>query len=262
MTDMVNGDGSSSSNFAATPVTPSPTPSQAPAEAERTFRQSEVNDLVGRAKSEAIERYKRETSVASHTPPSNQQQYAPPAQQPQYAPPPQQSGLSEDNVRRLAAEETQRLRQDWIQEQHRNAEQQSAQRIASEFYTKIGAGEGGVQGFEKKIAESGLDLRSIPYHVQLANMVDNTREVMMELVDNPSKIGAIQNLIDIDLRAGREPRLAMAEMKRLSESIKTNERGAKYRAPNEPLSQLRPSNAGTGNQGALTTADYKRKYKV
>ena len=82
--------------------------------------------------------------------------------------------------------------------------------------------------------------------LQLANMVENTAEVMFELASNPSKIGAIQNLIDIDLRAGRQPKLAFAEMKRLSESISTNQKGSKFQSPNEPLSQLRPSNAGTG----------------
>jgi hypothetical protein len=105
-------------------------------------------------------------------------------------------------------------------------------------------------------------LGAIPYHVQLANKVDNTREVMVELMKNPTKIGAIQNLIDIDLRAGRHPTLAMAEITRLSESIKANQKGAKYQSPNEPLSQLRPSNAGAGNNGPLSVADYKRKYRI
>ena len=116
--------------------------------------------------------------------------------------------------------------------------------------------------FEKLVSESGVDLGAIPHHVQLANQVDNTREVMVELMKNPTKIGAIQNLIDIDMRAGRHPTLALAEIKRLSESLKTNQQGAKYQSPKDPLSQLRPSNAGAGNQGPLSVGDYKRKYRV
>ncbi len=264
MTEALNGDGQGSSNFAPVPVTPSSTP-PASAEAERTFRQSEVNDLVGRAKSEAIERYKRESSMASHNyQPPQQQSYVPPAQQPQYMPPqPQAQPPQDDNrVRQLAAEEAQRLRNEWIQESHRNTEEQNAARIASEFFTKVGAGEGGMQTFEKAVSDSGLDLRSIPYHVQLANMVDNTRDVMLELVKNPTKIGAIQNLIDIDLRAGRQPNLAMAEMRKISESIKTNQKASNYQSSQEPLSQMRPSSAGTGNQGPLSVRDYKAKYRV
>lgn len=258
MTEMVNGEAQSSSNFAPAPVsTPSSTP-PASSESERTFRQSEVNDLVGRAKSEAVERYKREASIASHQHQQPQQQYQPPYQQ-QYQPPQPQIN-SEDQVRRLAAEEAQRLREQWITESRTQAQEQDAQRIASEFFTKIEAGKSSLQDFDKVMGD--VDLRSIPYHVQLANMVDNTAEVMYELAKNPSKIGQLQSLIDIDIRAGRQPKLAFAEMKRLSESIKANASGAKFQSPNEPLSQLRPSNAGTGNQGALSVGDYKRKYRV
>jgi|GEM_PF-899289 hypothetical protein len=266
MTEMVNGEGQNfQGSSAGVPVTPSSSPSQAPAEAERTFKQSEVNELVGRAKSEAIERFRRETAMSSHQQPQTPQHQQTPYQQPQGQQPQQSSqynGMSEHEFRRMAAEEAQRLRNEWQQESQRSAEEQNAQRIASEFFTKIGAGEGGMQAFEKTVQESGLDLRSIPYHVQLANMVDNTREVMLELVKNPSKIGSIQNLIDIDMRAGRQPNLAMAEMRRLSESIKTNAQGANFKAPNEPLSQMRPSNAGTDNKGALSVSDYRRKYRV
>lgn len=264
MTELVNGDGQSSSNFAGSPVTPSSTPSPAPVE-EKTFKQSEVDKLVGRARQEAVDRFRSEGSMANRQQPSQDQQYGQQPYQAPYVPPQPQTQthtLSETDYRRIAAEESNRSRNEWIQESRRNQEEQSAQRIAQEFFTKVGAGEGGVQGFEKQVADSGLDLRSIPYHVQLANMVDNTREVMVDLLKNPNKIGSIQNLIDIDLRAGRQPNLALAEIKRLSESIKENEKGSRYKSPNEPLSQMRPSTHDTGTTGALSVGDYKRKYRV
>lgn len=259
-------EGQSSSNFAGQPVTPSSAPPQSAPVEERAFRQSEVNDLIGRAKHEAVERYKRDNSMASRENYQQQPQQNT-YQQSQYVPPqpPQQSqyqGMSEQEFRRIAAEEAQRSKNDWIDESARRAEEQSAQKIASEFYTKVGSGDGGIQGFEKQCAEAGVDLRSIPFHVQLSNMVENTREVMLDLINNPVKIGQIQNLIDIDLRAGRQPSLALAEIKRLSTSIKTNSQAANFKAPNEPLSQMRPSNTGTGNQGALTVSDYRKKYRV
>ncbi|MDD5211402.1 MAG: hypothetical protein PHV62_03240 [Sulfuricurvum sp.] len=202
--------------------------------------------------------------MSSHQQPQNQAPYQQPAYQPPaYQPPqPQHNGMSEQEFRRIAAEEAQRSRNEWHQETQRQAEEQNAQRIANEFFTKVGSGEGGIPAFDKVVAESGVDLRTIPYHVQLANMVDNTREVMVEILGNPSKIAQIQSLIDIDLRAGRQPRLALSEMKRLSESIKANAQAGSFKSPNEPLSQMRPSNAGTGNQGALTVGDYRRKYRV
>lgn len=263
-----NGDGQGSANFAPAPVQPSSAPSQAPAEnRERTFSQSEVNDLVGRARHEAVERHRRETAMSSHQQPQYPQQGQIPAYQPQYQPPapvqqPQYNGMSEQEFRRIAAEEAQRSRTEQVEETRRQGEEQNAQRIANEFFTKVAAGEGGVQAFDKLVSDSGVDLRTIPFHVQLANMVDNTRDVMVELLKSPAKIGQLQGLIDIDLRAGRQPRLALAEMKKLSDSIKSNGQAANFKAPNEPLSQMRPSNAGTGNQGALSASDYRRKYRV
>lgn len=244
------------SNFAVEPVTSSPVSTPTPVE-ERTFRQSEVNDIASRRASEAVERFKRETSIASHQQP--QTGYGTPAYQPANVTQQPQSGISEDNVRRMAAEETQRLRNEWTLESQRNAQEQDAQRIASEFFTKIEAGKANLQDFDKVMAD--VDLRSIPYHVQLANMVDNTAEVMYELAQNPSKIGAIQNLIDLDLRAGRQPKLALSEMKKLSQSIKDNGKAASFKSPNEPLSQLKPSNAGTDTRDA-TIKDYKSRYII
>lgn len=275
MTEMVNGDGQNLSSFAPAPVnTPSSTP---PASAEeRTFRQSEVNDLVGRARNEAVERYKRESSMASHQGHPNQQPnygvpnqgynpgyqpgYNPGYQPPQQAPQPQYNGMSENEYRRIAAEEARRSRNEWLDQSRVQQQEQDAQRIASEFFTKIQAGKSAIPDFDKVMGD--LDLGSIPYHVQLANMVDNTAEVMFELAQNPAKIGQLQSLIDIDVRAGRQPRLALTEMKRLSQSIKDNASAKKFQAPNNPLGQLPPSNAGTGNQGALTVRDYKSKYRV
>lgn len=251
MTDLANGQGTEFQTSApAAPVTPSSTPSQAPTD-ERTFRQSEVNDIASRRANEAVERYKRETSIASHSTPNQ----AAPSQQHQ-----QHNGMSESEYRRLAAEEASRLRNEWVQDAQRSSQEQDAQRVAKEFLGKIEAGKSKYPDFEKKIAEIGFG--NYPHVVQLANMVDNTEDVVNELAENPSKIGMIQNLVDQALRAGISPNLALMEMRKLSESLKKNQEAGKFRAPNEPLSQLRPSNAGMGNAGPLTAADYRRKYKV
>jgi hypothetical protein len=265
MENLGSGEGQSSSNFQPSPQQSGSAPATAPSETrERVFSQSEVNDLVGRAKSEAVERHKRETAMSAHQSHQQPASYAPNYNQTQQQPmqPQPNHGMTEQEIRRLAAEEAQRSRNEHLEETRRQTEEQNAQRIANEFFTKVAAGDGGVQAFDKIVSESGVDLRTIPYHVQLANLVDNTREVMVELLKSPAKIGQLQGLIDIDLRAGRQPRLALAEMKKLSESIKSNSQAANFKSPNEPLSQMRPSNAGTGNQGPLSVKDYKAKYRV
>lgn len=244
MTEMVNGE--SQGTMAPASVAPAPVEHQAPAVTERTFRQSEVNELIGRAKNEAVERYRREASMASHQQPIQHQTSAP--------------AIAEPDIRKLAAEEMQKLRTEWTHEAQRSAQEQEAQRIASDFFAKVNADKSKFSDYDKVLGE--IDLRSIPYHVQLAATVDNTAAVMYELAKNPTKLAAIQTLIDIDHKAGRVPKLALAEMRRLSESIKENEKAAKFQAPKAPLSKMPPSNAGTGNTGPLTVSDYRKKYRV
>ncbi len=103
-----------------------------------------------------------------------------------------------------------------------------------------------------------VNLGNIPNTVALANNFENTADIMYELSKNPAKIGNIEHLMTID------PKLAMAEMRRLSTSIKNNEQAANYRSPNEPLSQMRPTSAGAEKGGPKTASDYRRNpsYRV
>lgn len=248
MTEMVNGD--VQGQVPAPPVT---SDAGLPQESgERTFKQSEVNDLVGRVKHEAVERYKRSQEV-------DRNRYEEPGYREQQesartAPTQPQRPMDTDEIRRMAAEEFQRFMEKNQQEAFRRTQEQEAERIAAEFFTKFDAGKKKYDDFDK--VTSDLDLQAIPNVVRLANMVDNTADVMYELAKNPAKIANLQQLISIS------PKMAFSEMKRLAESIKTNEEAAEYRAPNAPLSQMRPSNTGTDNRGALTVSDYRKKYKV
>lgn len=247
MTDLAQGDVQSSSTLSSAPIENS-TSAQTSAPVERTFKQSEVNDLIGRAKYEAVERHKRDSSISAHQQPAQAQQ---PSYQPQNT---NQTYLSPEDVKRLAAEETQRLRNEWIGEAQRNQQQQEAQRIAGEFFSKIDAGKTKYNDFDSVMGE--VNLGNIPNTVALANNFENTADIMYELSKNPAKIGNIEHLMTID------PKLAMAEMRRLSASLKNNEQAANYRSPNEPLSQLRPTSAGAEKSGPLSAADYRRRYKV
>lgn len=258
MTEMVNGEVPVQQSTSV-PVNTSSTPVQTTSD-ERSFKQSEVNEIVGRAKQEAIERFKRDGSMQSH---SNSQSYgqhystdqnftnssqAQTQQNPQFDP------------RQAVAEEFQRLRDEYIAESDRNTQQQEAQKIAKEFLTKIEAGKSKYDDFEKTVTDVGFG--NFPYIVQLANMVDNTDDVVYELAKNPIKIANIQSLVDIAIRNGTSPTLALNEMKRLADSIKQNQNAQNFKSPNNPLSQLKPGNAGTDNKGALSVRDFKSKYRV
>ena len=98
-----------------------------------------------------------------------------------------------------------------------------------------------------------LELSTIPEVVQLANTVDNTADVMYELGKNPHKVASLLTLT----RYGNV-KLAYAETKKLSDSIKQNQNALQQPVPPEPLSQLKPSNVGTDN-GVLTVRELRKQ---
>jgi len=211
---------------------------------EKLFKQSDVNEIVGAAKHEAVERYKRQNELSSSTAQIHQtlSNQAPPV-----------SHSADENIRKLAAEEAQRLRDEWIRDAQEQACQQEAHKLVTEFNTKLAAGKTKYNDFDKVISK--IDLRKVSDIVQVTNLVDNTADVMYEIMNDLSKLAKIRQLFAI------EPQAAYDEVLKISQSIKDNEAAGKVKLPNKPLSQLKPTNTGTDN-GALTVSDYRRKWKV
>lgn len=211
---------------------------------ERTFRQSEVNDLIKRVKHEESQKRER-----LH---QEQPQYA----AEKYGSQPVNSGnpLNETEFRRIAAEEAQRVRDQEKSEWQSRSEQENAQRIVKNFWDKIATGKERYDDFEKVTGD--IELSRFPNVVQLlAEHIDNSSDVLYELGKDRLKIAQLEQL------AYMSPRDAMIQAKRLSDSIKDNESANRTRTPNAPLSQQRPSNVGTESGSALSMRDLKAKYK-
>lgn len=233
-------------------ATPAPAPAPEPAReapSERTFRQHEVNDIVKRVKHDAVEDYKR---LSSQQPQYAQQKYGDASyQQAPYQT--MSSGVPESEIRRLAAEEAQKLRDNWTQEAQSKAEADAAQRVVNNFWNKIAAGKEKYQDFEQ--VTGNIELARFPNVVQLlADHVENSHDVLYELGKNRMKMAQLEQL------SYMSPKDAIFEAQRLADSIKANETAGNLRVPNPPLSQLRPSTVGT-DSGALSMADLKRKYR-
>ena len=215
---------------------------------ERSFKQSEVNDIIKKAKYGAVEDYKR---LVAEQPNYASQKYGEPPTQPQnqnasHAP-------SEDNYRRIAAEEAQRLRDQWVADARTQNEADNAQRIVQNFWNKISPGREKYQDFDKVTGD--IEYARFPNVVQLlSEHVDNSHDVLYELGNDRIKMANLEQL------AYLSPKDAIVQAQRLSQSIKDNEATGKIRIPNEPLSQLRPSNTGTDN-GVLSVKDLRAKYK-
>lgn len=212
---------------------------------ERVFRQNEVNEIVKRAKYEAVEGYKR---INAEQPQYAQQKYG----EAQVAP--HTNNGSEAEIRRLAAEEAQRLRDSWVADAQSKYEQEAAQRIVNNYASKIATGKDKYEDFES--VTGNLSMQRYPNVVQvLAEVVDNADDVLYELGKNRSKLVQFER----DMRDFPED--TIYEMKRFAESIKQNQQYKNVKSPSQPMSQLRPSNVGA-DSGVLTVSDLRKKYRV
>lgn len=250
MTELAQGlsqsqDISSSSVNPVSNSAPSAPPQQA--ENERTFRQSEVTDIVKRERGEAVERYQR---LQREQPDYAAQKYGDPAPS-QHQP----ANFNEGHYRKIAAEEAQRLRDQWVQDAQSKYEQDVAQNTVKNFWNKVNTGKEKYQDFDKVTGD--IEFAAFPNVVQLlANYVDNSGDVLYSLGQDLTKLEILESL------ASRSPQSAIKQVQRLAKSLADNEQASKIRAPNEPLSQLRPSNTGMGDSGALSVSDYRKKYRV
>jgi chemotaxis protein histidine kinase CheA len=244
------GIGQSQENLSQPAVTQNVSqPESSPVTDERTFRQSEVNDIVKKAKHGAVEDYRR-----LH------------AEQPQYAREKYGESLngrasqdfspsmSETDYRRLAAEEAERLRDQWVQDARSKAEADNAQRIVQNFWSKISQGKDKYDDFDKVVGDIDYSKFSNVVHL-LADHVDNAHDVLYELGKNRMNLAGLEQL------AYMSPKDAIVQAQRLSQSLKDNEGAKNTRVPNEPLSQMRPSNTGTDN-GVMSVGDFRKKYRV
>lgn len=253
--DVANGQAQGQDNSSPGAMTSSAQPAQtAPVQQsdERVFRQSEVNEIVKKAKYGAVEDYKR---VSSEQPDYAARKYGETQIPHQSTPSSQPSGnYNEDHFRKLAAQEAQRLRDEWVQEAKTKAEADNAQRIVQTFWNKLEPGRQKYQDFDK--VTSDIEYAQFPNVVQLlAQHSENAHDILYELGKDRIKMGQLEYL------CSKSPRDAIVQVQRLSESLKANEQAQKYKTPNEPLSQLRPTNQGTDN-GVMGVSDYRRKYKV
>ena len=248
---------SQSNDIGSQPVTPASNsytaPQSQPTEhAERTFRQSEVTDIVKRAKAEAFDSYKR---MQNEQPQYFAQKFGETGHAP--SPPNQQQNTyaSDDNrIRQLAAEEAHRLRDDWIRSSQEESQKAEAQRTVQQFWAKIGTGKQKYQDFEQVTGD--IQYGRYPNIVQLlAHHVENSDDLLYELGKDRLKMSGLEAL------ASKSPDDAIREANRLAKSLRDNQEASKVQLPNAPLSQMRPSNGGTDN-GALSVKDYRRKYKV
>lgn len=164
----------------------------------------------------------------------------------------QAPAMDESHIQEMVAREAQKAFEAAESKRLETARMQDAHRVAQEFIGKLQMGKSKYDDFDNLVGD--IDFGQIPQVVQLANMVDNTADVMVELAKNPSKIADLTTLSVIS------PQLAMKQMQLLSQSIKVNESAPLQKVPEAPLAQLSPTTAAADN-GVMTVADYRANPK-
>lgn len=231
---------SSQSSPASAPQAPEP-------REERTFKQSEVTDIVRRERQEAVDKYQR---LQREQPEYAAQKYGyAERQQPNSQP----GQFDEGHYRKIAAEEAQRLRDQWISDANSKHQEEQAQKTVQNFYAKVQQGREKYADFDKVTGQ--IEFAAFPNVVQLlADHLDNSSDVMYELGKDLSKMEVLESM------AIRSPKAAILQAQRLAESLKANEQASNVKMAREPLSQLRPSNTGMAS-GVMSVGDFRKKYK-
>lgn len=219
---------------------------------ERTFTQREVTDIVKRQKQEEVDkifRLSREQPEYFSQKYGDQQSFRQPVQQQP------NSSFDDSRVRELAAQEVTRLRDSWVQETRDKQDQELAQQTVLSFHQKVNEAKSNYSDFDSVTAD--LDLGGFPNVIQLiTNHSEHTGDLLYYFGNEPAKMEIIESL------SKKSPGMALKELNKIAKSISDNKAASKIRMPNEPLSQMRPSNAspGIGDGSGMTVSDYRKKY--
>lgn len=217
---------------------------------ERSFTSSQVKKVVEREKSKAFERGKREALMEL----DNQQ----PVVQQNNAPQPtannQNAGMG--GMPYMSPADVERM----ISEKAPQALQQHVQKIQQEqmintFVSKMQQAEQKHPGLEAELNNLNYHDPRIHAFISMTNTMENTGDIMKEVLDNPQKMESLLNM------AYNQPYQAQKALKSLSDSIKTNETAkAEEAQARDPMSQVKSSTTpgAVGSQHEMSVKDIQR----
>jgi hypothetical protein len=215
--------------------------------ADESLDKATVSKIVARERAKAYEKGKQEARMEQE---QQMQQSAP--QAPQAAPQTfggmhQAPQMNHEDIHKMIAEHVPQ----YLQQQA--AEYQQKQ-FADGFISKMQAAEKQFPGLEQKLNDIDFNSPSTLKLVQMANNMDNTGEIMNELIENPEKMGTLLSLIN-----NEQPRLAQQRLASLSGSINVNRKALEEeKSAQDPIGQLKSSvNAGVDDHN-LSVKDLKK----
>jgi hypothetical protein len=129
-----------------------------------------------------------------------------------------------------------------------------AKRLAQTYHGRMSAGKDTYEDFDEVMAD--FDPAAFPNLVYLASQVDNTPDVMYELMQNPGKWSTVAVLAD------RDPRAAQSMINKISASIKANQQAKiEEKEVPQPLGRLSSSPTGQDKGTPSSVKDFKALYR-
>ena len=211
------------------------------------FNKIQMQDVVNREKQKAFERGKREAMMELQ---QNQQQ-----PDPQQAGQIQQQSQGLGGMQQMSEQDIERMIMQKAPEalMHQINEMKSKNMIDS-FVNKMQAAEERYPGLEQRLNKLNYEDPRMHKLVEMSNGLENTGDIINELVMNPHKMGQIlSNIAD-------QPYLAQEQLMGLSNSIKSNQSAQAENAQSkDPMSQLKPSiSAGLADSNNLSVRDIQK----
>ncbi|WP_438967271.1 hypothetical protein [Flavobacterium sp.] len=160
------------------------------------------------------------------------------------------SNFDENRYRSMISEEMRKLHEEEAKKQEQKLLEENARRLFSELHQKVEMAKSRYPDYDE--VTKVLNIQEIPEILAYANEADNAGDILYDLAKNPSKIATLRSL---------PPQLAIHEINKLSNSIKTNQEGSKESPHRPPLEQLKPTSVNHGD-APLTLRDYKKIYTV
>lgn len=226
--------------------------SSSPAPVEKTFTQADVDRLIKTNKHISYEKGKKDALAEYQTSSSTSQ----PEQINVQSQPQTGVALTQEQIKQAVTELVKPVLNETLEQ--RQYEQQLQTYVGS-FANKINAGKNKYSDFDEVVGGNDEIVNMVGKNQNLMfllNDVDNTTDVLYEISKNPHKKATI-----LALAAMGSYNDAAREISRISSSIKANEGAADYKRPNEPLSQLKPSQIGA-DSGKRTISELRKDPKL
>jgi len=221
------------------------------------FNRVQMQDAVNREKAKALERGKelgrKEALMELQQQQGMQQQQ--PEQQSQAAQQPQ-GQVTMGGMQQLSPADVQRMMQEQLPQMLQGqAQQYKNEQAISSFVNKMQVAEQKYPGLEKELNELDYD-QTTTNLIMAVNDLPNSAEVMKELVmDNPLKMGGLLSLMK------GQPRKAIQELSKLSNSIQVNEQAKAQEAQSrDPMNQLKPSFNAATDSSDMSVNDLRKMF--